>query len=306
MTPISNQLLLLCLALMPFGWAPAAADAAEFPRQKILFFSKSSGFEHEAIKTVMKDGKPGFAFAVISQLGAANNIDVIFSKDGSLFTPEYLSQFDAFLFFTSGDLTEPGTDKNPPMTQAGKEALLKAVAEGKGFVSTHSASDTFHSPGNKAICAARYINDGDKTDPFIKMLGGEFVMHAAQQKARQIVADPKFPGFSKVPADFGPLEEWYALKNFAPDLHVLLAQETAGMIGPMYQRPNYPTTWARMEGKGRVFYTDMGHRDDIWTNPVFQSVLEGALNWALKRVDADVTPNLEKVTPKATELGSEK
>jgi hypothetical protein len=132
------------------------------------------------------------------------------------------------------------------------------------------------------------------------MIGAEFIIHGAQQTSRMIVADAKFPGISEVPADFKPLEEWYALKNFAPNLHVLLVQDTDGMKGPMYQRPHYPATWARMYGQGRVFYTNMGHREDVWTNPVFQSVLVGGINWAVHNADADVTPNLDKVTPKAS------
>jgi hypothetical protein len=71
------------------------------------------------------------------------------------------------------------------------------------------------------------------------------------------------------------------------------------MVGAEYQRANYPTTWARMYEKGRVFYTSFGHREDVWTTPAFQSLLAGALNWALRRVEADVTPNLSRVTPKA-------
>ena len=74
------------------------------------------------------------------------------------------------------------------------------------------------------------------------------------------------------------------------------------MTGPEYARQPYPATWARLDGKGRVFYTSMGHREDIWKNPVFQSVLLGGLNWALRRVDADVTPNLRQVTPNADVL----
>jgi uncharacterized protein len=57
-----------------------------------------------------------------------------------------------------------------------------------------------------------------------------------------------------------------------------------------------------MHGQGRVFYTSMGHREDIWTNPTFQAVLTGGLNWALRRVDADVSPNFSQVTPRASEL----
>ena len=74
------------------------------------------------------------------------------------------------------------------------------------------------------------------------------------------------------------------------------------MKGHMYQRPPYPATWARMHGNGRVFYTSMGHREDVWVNPVFQEVLTGGINWAVKNVDADVDPNIIKTTPKANEL----
>jgi hypothetical protein len=69
-----------------------------------------------------------------------------------------------------------------------------------------------------------------------------------------------------------------------------------------YDRPKYPSTWAHMYGKGRVFYTSMGHRDDVWANPVFQQVLLGGMNWALGNVDADVTPNIEQAAPEASML----
>ena len=66
-----------------------------------------------------------------------------------------------------------------------------------------------------------------------------------------------------------------------------------------YDRPNYPSTWAREYGQGRVFYTSMGHRIEVWKNPVFQSVLVGGINWAVGNVKADVTPNFEKAVPEA-------
>ena len=64
-----------------------------------------------------------------------------------------------------------------------------------------------------------------------------------------------------------------------------------------YHRPNFPETWARMHGKGRVFYTSMGHREDVWENPMYQGLLLGALNWATGQVDADIKPNTSVVTP---------
>ena len=92
-------------------------------------------------------------------------------------------------------------------------------------------------------------------------------------------------------------EEWYALKKFAKDLHVILVQETEGMKGECYQRPPFPATWARMHGKGRVFYTSFGHRDDIWTNESSSTSSLGGIAWAMGNVEADVTPNIDKVTP---------
>src|SRR3954465_3094556 len=224
----------------------SAADSSSFSKKKVLFFSKSSGFEHDAIKTATPE-KPnfGYAFRVLKELGDKNNIEFTFSKDASLFSKEYLAQFDAIFFYTTGDLTlaknAPNQgDGNPPMSVAGKAALLEAIANGKGFVGTHSASDTFHAPGNKDHGPARYESDGPNTDPYGKMLGGSFIKHDAQQKGHQIVVDSKFPGISAVPSDFAPHEEWYSLKNFAPDMHVLLVQDTSTMDGPSYKRAPYP------------------------------------------------------------------
>ena len=106
---------------------------------------------------------------------------------------------------------------------------------------------------------------------------------------------------SEVRADFGPNEEWYSLKDLAPDLHVLLVKDNYD-DGPSYARPPYPATWARQHGKGRVFYTSMGHRADIWTNPTFQAAQVGGLNWAPHRVDAEISPNLARAVPQAPML----
>ena len=67
----------------------------------------------------------------------------------------------------------------------------------------------------------------------------------------------------------------------------------------MYERPAYPSTWARKEGDGRVWYTAMGHREDVWTNPTFQEILIGGIKWALGDVKAEVPPNIKEVAPGA-------
>jgi type 1 glutamine amidotransferase len=293
-------------AALGFGLAGLPlAQAAASGTKRILFFSKSSGFEHSVIKRG-KEGEPSFAEKILAELGPKHGIDFSFSKDGSLFTPEYLAKFDAFFFYTTGNLTEAGNDKNPPMTPEGKAAFLDAIKQGKAFIGTHSATDTFHTnetdEKDPKQRAARYQNYGDKADPYIQMIGAEFIKHDAQQKATMRVADTEFPGLKSAGASFELHEEWYSLKDFAKNLHVILVQETEGMTGPSYKRPPFPATWARMHGKGRVFYTSMGHREDVWTNPLFQEVLFGGIAWALGNAKADVTPNLEKAAPHCLEL----
>jgi uncharacterized protein len=284
------------------GWQWTAA--AQPKTRKVLFFTKSSGYEHSVIKH--NANKPSFAEQILTELGPKHGIDFTFSKDGSLFTPDYLAQFDAFFFYTTGLLTTAGTDKNPPMTVEGKAAFLDAIKNGKGFIGTHAATDTFHTgegPGfDTKDRTPRYRNYGKEADPYIRMIGAEFIIHGAQQKARMHVVDPNFPGLKDNSGDFELTEEWYSLKDFSDNLHVLLVQETEGMTGAPYQRPPYPATWARMHGKGRVFYTSMGHREDVWQNPLFQEILFGGIVWAVRNAEADVTPNLHKVTPGAMEI----
>ena len=270
-----------------------------------MFFSKSSNFEHAVIKR--KDGQPSFVEKILADLGSKHEIEFTFSKDGSLFSPEYLGQFDAYLFYTSGDLLAAGKDGNPPMSAAGKQSLLDAVSGGKGFVGVHSATDTFHTGETAATDTNRprtwrYRNLGDKADPYTRMIGAEFIIHSVQQSAQMRVADPHFPGMQNCGEQLEITDEWYSLTDFSKDLHVLLVQETDGMTGVPYKRPPYPATWARAHGKGRVFYTSMGHREDVWTNPRFQEIVFGGLSWATGAVLADVTPNIEQVTPECWKL----
>src|SRR5262249_48003851 len=80
---------------------------------------------------------------------------------------------------------------------------------------------------------------------------------------------------------------------------VLTVIDAPAMKGEEYRRPAFPTTWARREGQGRVWYTAMGHREDVWTNPLFQQILTGGIQWALGEAKADVPPNLKTAAPEA-------
>jgi len=105
---------------------------------------------------------------------------------------------------------------------------------------------------------------------------------------------------------FEALDEWYTFKDFAKDMHVLLVQDTKGMKGIDYQRAPFPATWVRRQGKGRVFYTSMGHREDVWTNFRFQNILLGGLGWVAGNVTADFPPNLDLAAPGYREIQPEK
>lgn len=268
---------------------------ARAPKKNILVFTRSQGFQHDVVNVTKSN--PCLVDRTMQNMAREHDFNVECTKDGRIFSPESIARFDAFFFFTTGDLTaEKSADGSPPMPKASKQALLDAIAKGKGFLGSHCASDTFHSPGE-----SRRNQTPDKTDPYIQMLGGEFISHGEQQKSTMMVASPSFPGVAGV-QEFPLVEEWYSLKNFAPNLHVILSQQTNGMKGADYSRPVYPATWARMHKKGRVFYTSMGHREDVWANPLFLKILAGGLDWATGRIDADVTPNLNQVAPEASAM----
>ncbi len=292
----------LALGLSGFPLAPAAR-AADGKKKRLLVYTRSAGFQHSVVAAVdpkTKQPQTPLVHKVWTELAAKHGFDVHCTKDGRIFLPETIKDFDAFFFYTTEDLTaERSTDGSPPMPKEGKQALLDAIAGGKGFLGSHCASDTFHSRPRGPV-----TNTPDQIDPYIAMVGGEFFSHGSQQKATMHVVDPRFPGVNGQ-KDFAIVEEWYSLKNFAPDLHVILVNETQGMHDWQYERPAFPATWARRHQKGRVYYTSMGHREDVWENPVFQNMLVGAFQWVTGQVEASVEPNLQAVAPKALELPKE-
>jgi len=280
---------LLGAATLAATTPPHGRAADDKKGRKVLFFTKSAGFEHDPVKR--NGANPSLSEITLTGIGKRHGFEVVATKDGRVFDGD-LAPYDAFFFFTTGDLTERGTDATPPMSMHGKTALLAAIRGGKGFIGVHSASDTFHSTGGQ-------FETQEEPDPYIAMLGGEFISHGNQQEARVRVADPKFPGLHGSGEDFKIKEEWYSLKNFAKDIHVLLVLETDGMQDAEYRRPPFPLAWVRGEGKGRVYFNAMGHRDDVWTSERFQEMLAGAVAWATGAAEAELTANMSKVTPQA-------
>ena len=168
-------------------------------KKSVLLFTKSSGFEHESIKMV--DGKPSIMEKAVTALGQQHGFDVTATKDGRIFDSKEFPHFAATIFFTTLDLTTPGTDKNPPMSTQGKQTFLDAIHGGMGFVGVHAAADTFHTKPDDEGRGNRYIAHGDQSDPYLRMLGGEFITHGSTprlQDAKVVINDPKFPGLEGV------------------------------------------------------------------------------------------------------------
>ena len=279
-------------SMFPLGWV----SAADKKPLKVLYYTRSTGYEHSAIK--LEEGGQSVSDKALIEMGKRAGFEVTCSKDGRIFDGD-LDQYDLFAFYSCGNQCAESKNhpEDKPMTPAGKQRLLDAVAAGKGYIGFHSGADTFHS--------------GREIDPYVKMVGAEFMGHGSQQPGLLKITSPKFPGLesssgkSEVTIE---REEWYTFRNFGDDLHVILVQDTDSLKKEakndkfLHSRPSFPQTWARMHGKGRVFYTSFGHVHDVWANPFFQSLTLGGIAWVAGNVDADIPPNIKQVTPGAWDV----
>jgi len=191
-----------------------------------------------------------------------------------------LSQYDAVVFFTCGDLSAAA-----PLRQA----LFAFVAGGKGFVGFHSSTDSFYSwPEYGDFIGARFINHGSENLPGTIRI--EDPTHVAMQ------------GFSN---PFTFTEEFYLFRGPSAtsvdsftrrDLHVLMNLDPATptparpVPQPQYaqlQATDLPLAWTRQHGAGRVFYSAFGHRPETWDNAQFRAHAAAAIRWALADGDGD-------------------
>lgn len=169
----------------------------------------------------------------------------------------------------------------------GRADLLWFVHDaGKGFVSAHTADGAFMS-----------------WPEFGQLLGSRYDEHPWNQtEAPLVVVDPNFPGMKAFGAG-GPFkDEFYQSKDFASaENHVVLRLDTSSldMTRPsVHAGDSYAQAYAKMYGKGRVFYSALGHAPATWDDPRVQDMYLGAIKWALGLVDADVSPNPQPATGK--------
>ena len=170
-----------------------------------------------------------------------------------------------------------------------KADLLKFVHDdGKGFVASHVALTAM---------AASWPEFGE-------MLGGVYDDHPWGTTTGTVInEDPAFPGTKQFPASFTFTDEFYQAKGFSRDKsHVLLRLEMSKM--PANQNVHitngdFPLAWAKMYGKGRVFYSSLGHDAKTWDNPDVYHMYFEAMRWALGLTEADVTPKPMAQAPPA-------
>jgi hypothetical protein len=132
------------------------------------------------------------------------------------------------------------------------------------------------------------------------MIGGWFDNHPwGQFDAPIIVEDPSFPAMKAFPLRFTIHDEIYEHKNFDRSKVRVLASLDASKLD--YTRPNinrkdhdFPVAWAKMYGKGRVFYSTFGHSDEVWDNAMVQKMYLEAVRWSLRETGEDVTPGPAK------------
>lgn len=228
------------------------ASSAVAAPSKILVVTTTLGFRHSSIET---------AESVIAELGKSSGVYEVELAAGKAalaekMTPAALKGYAGVIFAnTTGDLPLPDRD-----------AFIEWVRNGGAFIGIHSASDTFH--GYR---------------PYIDMLGGEFDYHREQVVIEGINRDASHPANRHLGEMWdlqGKKEEIYVFKNYMQkSVHELIVLNRH----PNSNEPgSFPVSWCREFGKGRVFYTSLGHNEYVWEMPEFQQHLLGGIEWALR------------------------
>lgn len=300
--------------------AIAASMAAVFPAQaadqpkKLLVVTVTTGFRHSSIPTaekiIEKLGKESGVFTVdfvrqpdgeareprrpkddasdaekkryedaLAQYRAAKPVwDTKLKEALQKLSPSHLKNYDGVIFAnTTGDLPMPDV-----------EGFLKWIESGKAFIGMHSATDTFrgHKPAH----------------PYVNMIGGEFRTHGPQVQVDCLNDDSQHAACQHLPASWTVFDEIYLLNNYErAKVHNLLSLDKH----PNDKTPgHHPVSWCKHHGKGRVFYTSLGHREDMWdddpamrdrknspeVSKAYQKhILEG-IKWALGLAKGDATP----------------
>jgi hypothetical protein len=250
-------------------FAVGASPQEKPKRKKLLAIGRSEGYQHDSIS---------HGLATIWKIGQQSGLwDTFIRTDTQLLTKKKLTSnaknldyFDAVMFYTTLEL---------PMDDEQKAALLSFVKDdGKGFLGTHSATDTFY-----------------KWPEYGEMIGGYFDQHPWHQKVVVNVEDRAFPATKHFPSSFEVTDEIYQFKDYSRDrVRVLMSLDPSSvdLTKPSVHRTDkdFAVTWVRDYGKGRVFYSSLGHEEQIWDRPDIQQMWLEAVKWAMGMTKGDATP----------------
>jgi type 1 glutamine amidotransferase len=238
--------------LFALVWGTPAAAAAQ-PR--VLYFSHSAGFVHESRI---------HAGQAITQIGLEFEPDafhVTSTEDPAQINAANLANYDAVIFFTSGEL---------PFNNAQKDALLQFVRSGKGFIGLHSAADTLYS----------WPEYGD-------MLGGYFQTHPWTQTVSLENQDFTHRITQDVGSGLTINDEIYQFRAWSRAAVHPLLRLNMNSVPPDDARPDrrpdndYVLAWTKSYGAGRVFYSALGHFDAVWDDFKVRRFLKQGILWAL-------------------------
>ncbi len=233
--------------------------------KKLLVVTVTVEYRHASIETGKK------VLEELAKKDGGFTVDSVATEAemASKMTAAALKNYDGVIFIsTTGHLPLPD-----------KQGFLDWIKTGKGFVGVHAATDAFHTSSG--------------VDPYIEMIGGEFQTHTVAT-VDCINEDTNFPATKNLGKTWQVTDEIYFQKNFSRDrVHMLLSLDKA----PGGSQPGYfPIAWCKKYGEGNVFYTALGHTDEMWNDPKFQQHLLGGIRWSLGLDKGDATPQAAKAT----------
>ena len=258
--------LLLALALVPLSSSGAAAPAQEGKKKyKALYVTQSKGFRHGSV--TRKDGGLAPSEVAMVEIGRESGLfEVECTQDASVLTPEKLKELDVVLFYTTGAL---------PISPPHFEAFLEWLRSGKAFVGIHSATDTFSS-----------------YKPYYELINGVFDGHpwGAGETVTLRVHDPEHAAVKPWGPELVIKDEIYQYRHYDPKAVRVLA--SLDMARCKTKRPwHVPVVWVRQVGRGRLFYTNLGHNEGTWQDARFRAHLLAGIRWALGLEPGSAEPN---------------
>ena len=269
--PLVAPLVALATLIAP----PASALAAARPL-RVLYLDQSVGWKHAPVARPEGGGLAPSETAMIAIGQESGAFEAEVTQDAREITPERLAGIDVLVFYTTGAL---------PISPQAWAAAQQRVAAGKlGFVGLHSATDT----------GWDYAGPGES---YTKFIGGHFAGHPWTQgtPVRIETLDPDFPAVAMWPVSFDYAEEIYQHSDFDPARVRVL--QTLDFAGTPLKRPYaVPVAWARQVGKGRLFFTNLGHTPSTWDDPRFHRQVAEAVKWTAGRTTGSATPDVFRQT----------